>query len=106
MEQSAGTAPLTTSAPRDLDPESGANGATGMGVAGRLGHLLVERRLVSPAQVDEALQLQQEGSTQRLGEILVAIGAVGERELVHPLAELFDMPVSDLRSESPDPAAL
>src|SRR6202043_2482412 len=74
-------------APGPPDPEraTGRNGSAGMGAAGRLGDLLVERRLVSPAQVDEALELQQQGSAQRLGEILVDIGALGERELVHPL---------------------
>jgi len=55
--------------------------------------------------VSQALVAQQE-SGSRLGEILVSMGFLSERGLVVALADLFDMPLSDLRSESPDPAAL
>jgi type IV pilus assembly protein PilB len=71
----------------------------------RLGDLLVQRRLVTAAQVEEALVLQRE-SGRRLGEVLVDMGVLGERGLVETLAELFGMPVSDLRRDIPDPAAV
>jgi type IV pilus assembly protein PilB len=78
-----------------------------MGRGGRtLGELLVERRLVTSAQVDEALAQQRQGSECRLGEILVGLGMLDDRDLVDPLSELFDIPVADLSSQSPDPAAL
>jgi type IV pilus assembly protein PilB len=72
---------------------------------GRLGDLLIERRLLTAGQLDEAL-LEQKASGRRLGEVLVQTGAVGDRDLVDALAFLFDMPISDLRSENPQPAAL
>jgi type IV pilus assembly protein PilB len=71
----------------------------------RFGDLLVGRRLVTSAQLDEALVLQQD-SGRRLGELLVDMGVLGERGLVDALAEFFGMPVSDLRRENPDPAAI
>jgi type IV pilus assembly protein PilB len=71
----------------------------------RLGDFLIARGMVTSAQVDEALQLQK-GTGVRLGEMLVNMGLVGERGLIEALADRFHMPVSDLRSENPDPAAL
>jgi len=71
----------------------------------RLGDFLVARGMVTSAQVDEALELQK-GTGLRLGEMLVDMGFVGERGLIEALAARFDMSVSDLRSQSPDPAAL
>ena len=71
----------------------------------RIGDLLIQRHLVTDAQVEQALVLQRE-SGGRLGEVLVDMGALGERGLVDALAEFFGIPVSDLRREHPDPAAL
>ena len=71
----------------------------------RLGDFLIARGMVTSAQVDEALQLQK-GTGIRLGEMLVNMGFVGERGLIEALADRLHMPVSDLRSENPDPAAL
>jgi type IV pilus assembly protein PilB len=71
----------------------------------RLGDFLIARGMVTSVQVDEALQLQK-GTGIRLGEMLVNMGFVGERGLIEALADRLHMPVSDLRSENPDPAAL
>jgi type IV pilus assembly protein PilB len=72
---------------------------------GMLGQLLVKRGLVTDEQIGAALALQAQ-SGKRLGELLVDIGALDERSLVEALADYFDMPVTHLRRDAPDPAAL
>ncbi|HEY6471707.1 MAG TPA: GspE/PulE family protein [Acidimicrobiales bacterium] len=72
---------------------------------GLLGELLVRRGVVTEEQITAALALQA-GSGKRLGEILVDMGALDEQRLVDALADFFDMPVTHLRRDAPDPAAL
>jgi type IV pilus assembly protein PilB len=91
-------------------PASGApSGEGGASAAsprkGMLGQLLVKRGLVTDEQVATALSLQST-SGKRLGELLVDIGALDERSLVDALADYFDMQVTYLRRDAPDPAAL
>lgn len=45
-----------------------------------LGELLLRHRLVSPPQLEEALQ-KQRGTPKHLGEILVEMGAISEADL-------------------------
>ena len=71
----------------------------------QLGDVLVLRGLVTHEQVQEALELQKQ-SGGRLGELLVQMGVLEERDLVGALAEFFGMPVADLRRYKPDPDAL
>ena len=96
--------------PYDADPGGGFAGSNGNGrkVPGRrrIGDLLVERQLVTAEQVQEALGRPKQAPGSRLGETLVSLGFLSERALVEALAELFAMPLADLRSENPDPAAL
>jgi type IV pilus assembly protein PilB len=73
--------------------------------ARRLGELLVERALVNPAQLAEAL-LQQSASGKRLGALLVELGALDERKLAETLAEQFGLPIVDLRQQNPEPGAI
>jgi type IV pilus assembly protein PilB len=72
---------------------------------GMLGQLLVKRGIVTDEQIGAALALQAT-SGKRLGELLVDTGALDERSLVDALADYFDMPVTHLRRDAPDPAAL
>ncbi len=72
---------------------------------GLLGQVLVKRGLVTDAQIAQALQAQA-SSGKRLGEALVDMGALDERGLVDALADFFDMPVTDLRRDTPFPEAL
>jgi type IV pilus assembly protein PilB len=72
---------------------------------GLLGQVLVSRGLVTDAQISLALQLQA-SSGKRLGEILVDMEALDERGLVEALADFFEMPVTDLRHDLPEAAAL
>ncbi|WP_328379764.1 GspE/PulE family protein [Streptomyces sp. NBC_00440] len=70
----------------------------------RIGELLVQRGLLTPAQVDEAL-LQQSTSGKRLGTLLVELGMVDERSLIEALSVQLDVPVADLHQSEPDPEA-
>jgi type IV pilus assembly protein PilB len=66
------------------------------------GSLLVRRGLVSEDDVAQALVVQNE-TGKRIGETLVAMGAMNERELTLFLADLLHMPVVDLRRDNPQP---
>jgi type IV pilus assembly protein PilB len=80
-------------------------GTEGVQPTQRLGDLLVRLSLVTEAQLEQALAVQKQ-SGGRLGEVLVDMRVLGERGLVDALAEFFDMPVTDLRRDNPDPAAI
>ncbi len=69
------------------------------------GSLLIRRGLVSEEDVAQALVVQEE-SGKRIGETLVEMGALNQRELVLVLADLLHMPVVDIRRDNPDPAAI
>jgi general secretion pathway protein E len=62
--------------------------------AGRLGELLVAKGLVSRADVESALGLQPQ-LKQRLGAILVRLGALSEDALYGGLAEQLGLPLLD-----------
>ena len=63
---------------------------------GRLGQLLVARGAVTESQVAAALKAQAD-SGKRLGEVFVDIGALDDRGLAEALADFFGMPVTDLK---------
>jgi type IV pilus assembly protein PilB len=69
------------------------------------GALLVRRGLVSEDDVTQALVVQNE-TGKRIGETLVAMGAMNERELTLFLADLLHMQVVDLRRNNPQPDVL
>jgi type IV pilus assembly protein PilB len=66
----------------------------------RLGEVLVERDLLTPTQLQEALAGQATAG-QRLGEYLVDSGTLDERDLAGALADQFNLDVVDLRREVP-----
>ncbi len=55
----------------------------------RLGDIFVERRLITPEQLGEALQVQREAGG-RLGEILVELGYITRVALAGIIAEQWD----------------
>ena len=73
---------------------------------GLLGQVLVARGLVTDAQIEAALKLQQSSPGKRLGEVLVDMGALDDRGLVDALADFYGLPVTDLRRDTPFPEAL
>ena len=60
---------------------------------------------MSEEDVAQALVVQED-TGKRLGETLVDMGALNERELILVLADLLHMPVVDLRRDNPDPELL
>ncbi len=71
----------------------------------RIGEALVERGLISPAQLAKALDIQQR-TGERLGRILIALGVIKRKTLYTVLAELWGIPFADLTQQKPDPKAL
>jgi MSHA biogenesis protein MshE len=68
----------------------------------RLGELLLEKKLISEEQLQEALA-EQRASGRKLGRVLIDIGAVSEQDLHRCLAEYLDIPYVDLAHMSLDP---
>lgn len=68
-----------------------------------LGQMLVEKGLITPQQLREALQAQQD-SDMRIGEILVDLGYLDRRALYETLAEQLGVPFVDLHEVDIDPA--
>jgi len=71
----------------------------------KLGELLVQKQLVTHAQVSEAL-LQQSASGKRLGTLLVELGVLDERNLAATVADQLGLPLADLSRQVPEPEAL
>ena len=67
----------------------------------RLGKMLVQRGLVTQAALDQALERQGE-TGERLGEALVALGAVASGEVARVLAEHLRLPFIDLGDDVAD----
>ncbi|MDQ1464738.1 MAG: hypothetical protein QOC73_1679, partial [Actinomycetota bacterium] len=58
----------------------------------RLGDVLIERDLITQAQLDEALAMQQQlpgKERKRLGKLIVEMGFLTERQIAEALAELL-----------------
>jgi type IV pilus assembly protein PilB len=71
----------------------------------RLGEMLVDAGLISPAQLQDALR-HQRFAGGRMGTNLVALGFISEEVLMDFLAHQTGVPRADLRAVSVDPAAL
>jgi type IV pilus assembly protein PilB len=70
-----------------------------------LGSILVEQRLITPEQLDAALE-EHHASGRSLGRVLVARGDVTEKDLVAALATQIGMPFVDLADHEVDPRAV
>ncbi len=84
----------------DVEVAAGEPGASGT-PAPRIGELLLERGLIQSDQLEFALDLQRT-SSRRMGETLVAMGAVSSSDLARVLAERLGRPFVDLSEESID----
>ena len=71
----------------------------------RLGDVLVGTGVLSPEQLDMALQEQHssEGPRRRLGQVVVDLGLATERDIAHCLADLLGLQVVDLSRQVPAP---
>ncbi len=68
----------------------------------RLGDLLVQHKLITQEQLEQALT-EQKNSGRRLGATLIQMGAVSERKLLGLLAKQLKLPFIDLSNYDLDP---
>ncbi len=72
-----------------------------------LGVMLVERKLATQEQVDQALAEQRRhDNARRLGEILIENRVISEAALLEVLSDQLGCPVIDLNTTPPDPGAI
>lgn len=71
----------------------------------RVGEFLVAKGLLTNEQVQLALEAKRQ-TTRRFGEVVVALGFASEDDIVHCLAEQYQMEVLDPLGLRPQPAAL
>jgi type II secretory ATPase GspE/PulE/Tfp pilus assembly ATPase PilB-like protein len=71
----------------------------------RLGEVLVEAGLASPADIEAALAEQRKRGGKKLGEVLVELGVITEVDLALTLADKFDIPFANLDDYPIDPTA-
>jgi len=70
----------------------------------RLGEIFVREGLITPEQLEEALEKQRQSRTQTpLGDILVSMGLISERDKVRCLAIDWNVEFIDLTETPPDP---
>ncbi len=72
---------------------------------GRLGQLLLEKKLITQEQLDQALALQSQTGA-KLGEVLVSMGVLDNQSLANELASFFGLTVVNLRRDNVDPAVI
>jgi general secretion pathway protein E len=63
----------------------------------RLGEILIERGKLDQATLDRALRLQQE-SNEKLGQLLVTLGVVAQRDVADALSAQLALPLVDAKS--------
>jgi general secretion pathway protein E len=66
-----------------------------------IGLILVEKGLITRAQLEQALAAQRE-SGERLDRVLVRLGFVSRAQVLNALGDQFQMPVVDLATLSPE----
>ncbi len=71
----------------------------------KLGEMLLERGLITPAQFSQAVS-EQRVTKQILGSILVRLGHIDERELVETVADQLEIPYVDLENYEIDEESL
>ena len=67
----------------------------------RIGEILIERKLITEAQLKDALQ-EQKTSGGFLGHIMVSRGWITKTELSEALAEQFGIPLVEIKSQHID----
>jgi len=69
----------------------------------RLGEMLIERRLITPEELDQALTMQKERGADKIGKILVDLGFIAHREVLAALADQWSLPLVAI--DGPPPVA-
>jgi type IV pilus assembly protein PilB len=74
-------------------------------IAKRLGELLVERKVITPEQLESALKIQQ-AKGGLLGQILVSLGFATEEAVAQAVTTQYGFPYLPLKSYTIDPELL
>ncbi len=72
----------------------------------KLGSILMQTALITREQLEQAVGLQKLNRQGRLGEWLVRLGFVEERQITVALAKQFGLPLIDLKNSAPQPDAV
>ena len=67
----------------------------------RLGELLISKRLITTAELEQGLELQKDRG-EKLGRILVDLGFIAQRDVLSALSEQLNLPLVTI--EGPPPA--
>ncbi len=66
----------------------------------RLGEILIERRLLTPEDLEKALEIQKERN-EKIGKILIDLGFVAQRDVIAALSDQLGIPLAKLDSPPP-----
>ncbi|HPP73788.1 MAG TPA: hypothetical protein PLU88_01510, partial [Armatimonadota bacterium] len=78
-----------------------------MARAQAIGEICLRLKLITQDQLQQALEKQKQLKTQEsLGDVLVNMGLIGEKDRVRCLGEQWGVPFVDLSETQPDPEAL
>ena len=69
----------------------------------QLGELLIECKLISPKNLEEALQIQREKRGMLIGQVLVQMGVVTEKAIAQALTAQYGFPYLPLAGYEIDP---
>jgi hypothetical protein len=72
----------------------------------RLGTILMQTAFITRQQLEEAVRCQQEARNGRLGEWMMRLGFVEERQITSALARQFGLPMMDLKNAQPKTEAV
>ena len=72
----------------------------------RLGDMLVEKGLVTPEQLQQALEHQKQGQGKLLGEVLVELKIATEEQVMELLAEAYGVPFARITPKVVDPKVI
>ncbi len=81
------------------------NPTGGPGQGGRIGAILLNDGTISERVLERAVEIQKQ-SGGRLGEVLISMGALSAQQFYRALAKQLQTPFCDLRTTTPDSAAL
>lgn len=72
----------------------------------KLGHILLENGIITVDQLEQGMAQQQAHSDIKLGQCLMAMGFVKERDITMAISRQYGLPVIRVNSERIDPAVL
>jgi type IV pilus assembly protein PilB len=94
-----------SAAPPQVAPPGTAEGPKVVRSSTRIGELIVDAKLATSDQVLAAVEESKRTGGKRLGQMLIELGTLNERDLAWVVARQYGLQVVDLREIKPDPAA-